>query len=135
MQIEEKYASDKDLTIELTGSLDERTSHILRDAAAAVPDSIEHLTLDFRHVNMLTSSGLREILICAKRFTGGKSLRVINANSIVMNIFEMTRFNDMISISGLEEEQQEEQQQTEQVYISFKDFLRQILIIIPERSF
>lgn len=125
MQIEEKYASDKDFTIELTGSLDERTSHILRDAAAAVPESIENLTLDFRHVNMLTSSGLREILICAKRFTGGKSLRVINANSIVMNIFEMTRFNDMISISGLEEEQQEEQQQTEQVYISFKDFLRQ----------
>ncbi len=59
MQIEEKYASDKDLTIELTGSLDERTSHILRDAAAAVPESIENLTLDFRHVNMLTSSGLR----------------------------------------------------------------------------
>lgn len=84
------------VTLCLGGRIDTNNSGQLRQAVADVPLSAR-LTLDFRNVPYISSSGLRELLVCRKRFPD-EHLKLVNVAPEVMDIFETTGFSDMLPI-------------------------------------
>ena len=103
MTIEKHIDGDQNITLALSGDIDTTTFLQLREAVTAVPDDIGRLTLDFRDVRVITSAGLRELLVCAQRF-GEERLLVKNVSPEVMKIFEMTGFDSILTIEEARED-------------------------------
>jgi len=59
------------------------------------------LILDFKNVSYMSSAGLRTILHTKKKIDSmaGSSLRIINVQAPVMEIFDMTGFTDFLDLS------------------------------------
>ena len=89
---------DNELTITISGRIDTTTSPELREEIAKVPDDVKRLVLDFKDVEYISSAGLREVMICRKRFPEDRML-VTNVSSDVNEIFEVTGFDSLIPIS------------------------------------
>ena len=104
------------ITLHLVGRIDTNTSAQLRDAIADVPTDVGRLVLDFRDVPYITSAGLRELLICRKRFTGER-LCIVNVNSEVMDVFEMTGFDSILPVETVQEDV------STYISLSFKELL------------
>ena len=97
MIIETQINDRGEWTLVLSGKIDVTTVEELREAIASVPTDAAGLTLDFRDVTYIGSAGLREMLVCRKRFPD-KRLRVRNVVSAVMDVFKMTGFNIMLPV-------------------------------------
>ena len=89
---------DNELTITISGRIDTTTSPELREEIAKVPDDVKRLVLDFKDVEYISSAGLREVMICRKRFPEDRML-VTNVSSDVNEIFEVTGFDSLIPVS------------------------------------
>lgn len=62
------------------------------------------LVLDFQGVEYLSSAGLRTILYAKKTIdtmAEGSSIEIINVQPQVMEVFNMTGFNDFLTLSGI----------------------------------
>ena len=116
MLINRNIESERKLTLAISGSIDTNTAPQLREAVAAVPADTELLTLDFRDVYVITSAGLRELLVCAQRFPEER-LRLINVSPDVMEVFSITGFDDILNIEAAEEDL------STYVHMSFKELL------------
>ena len=81
----------------LGGRLDVNTTQTLRDEILTLPDTTEKVMIDIRDLSYISSAGLREILICRKKFPGDR-MKVINASSQVYEIFETTGFDLLIPV-------------------------------------
>ena len=90
---------DNELTLTISGRIDTTTAPELREAIAKVPEDVKRLVLDFSDVEYISSAGLREIMICRKRFPDDGML-VTNVSSDVNEIFEVTGFVDILNIEG-----------------------------------
>ena len=99
MNIEKREDPKGTVTLRLSGRIDTNTSAQLRAAIIEVPVDIGRLVLDFSDVPYITSAGLRELLICRKRYPG-EQLRIVNVNTDVMEIFEMTGFDSVLPIES-----------------------------------
>ena len=99
MNIEKREDPKGTVTLRLSGRIDTNTSPQLRAAIIEVPVDIGRLVLDFSDVPYITSAGLRELLICRKRYPG-EQLRIVNVNTDVMEIFEMTGFDSVLPIES-----------------------------------
>ena len=97
MTIEKKDLGNNTILVVLSGRLDVNTTGILRDEIAAIPDTIEKLILDIRDVSYISSAGLREVLICRKKYAGDR-MKVINASDSVYEVFETTGFDQLIPL-------------------------------------
>lgn len=86
--------NDKTL-LDISGRIDTVTSPLFHDEIAATdtPD----ICLDFKDVEYISSAGLRELLICRKRFKGD-AMSVINVSPEVFEIFVTTGFDQMIPV-------------------------------------
>ncbi len=60
--------------------------------------SVTELTLDFKELNYISSAGLRLLLSLQKLMNTQGSMKVINVNPTVMEIFEVTGFSEMLTI-------------------------------------
>ncbi len=91
-----------EVTLKLEGWLDHDGAAELGEAIDGVKE-VQKLVLDFDGVEYMSSVGIRQI-VAAHRATKamGALFSVINVNSDVMSIFEMTRLNDKISITAKE---------------------------------
>ena len=94
----ERTQTENGITLSISGRIDTTTSPELREEIAKVPDDTARLVLDFKDVAYISSAGLREILICRKRFPDEKML-VTNVSSEVNGIFEVTGFDSLIPLS------------------------------------
>lgn len=94
----EKTQAGNEWMLAISGRIDTTTSPELREEIAKVPDDVARLVLDFKDVAYISSAGLREILICRKRFSGDRML-VTNVSPEVSNIFEVTGFDSLIPLS------------------------------------
>ena len=99
MLINKNIESERRLTLAISGSIDTNSAPQLREAVAAVPADTERLTLDFRDVYVITSAGLRELLVCAQRFPEDR-LRLINVSPDIMEVFSITGFDDILNAAG-----------------------------------
>lgn len=88
----------KKLEIKLVGRLDTKTSPELKEALKNSLDDVEELTFDFSELNYISSSGLRIILSTQKIMNKQGSMKVVNVQNIVMEVFESTGFVDILTI-------------------------------------
>ena len=86
-------------TLNLTGRLDTVTSPKLQDALAEIIPLAKVIELDFAGVDYVSSAGLRVLLFGQKRSQSfGKTIKLKNVSSVVMEVFDITGFSDMLTI-------------------------------------
>ena len=94
-----KELNGKDLAVAIEGRLDTITAPELEAELKASLDGVEKLTLDFSALEYISSAGLRVLLSTQKRMNTQGSMTVTNVNATIMEIFEVTGFNDILTIA------------------------------------
>ena len=87
-----------ELTVELSGRLDTNTAPELEAALKTALEGVKELTFDFEKLHYISSAGLRVLLATQKTMNRQGSMKVKNANEIIMEIFEVTGFADILTI-------------------------------------
>ena len=86
------------LTIALEGRLDTMTAPELEAALKDALPGVEELTFDLEKLEYISSAGLRVLLSAQKTMHRQGSMKVKNANEIIMEIFDVTGFADILTI-------------------------------------
>ena len=86
------------LTIALEGRLDTMTAPELEAALTDALVGVEELTFDLEKLEYISSAGLRVLLSAQKTMHRQGSMKVKNANEIIMEIFDVTGFADILTI-------------------------------------
>ena len=97
MKIEKKAEGSK-LTVALEGRLDTTTAPELEEALKGSLDGVDDLTMDFGGLEYISSAGLRILLATQKIMTKQGKMRVTNVNEVVMDVFDVTGFADILTI-------------------------------------
>ena len=97
MTIEIKRNADETI-VELVGRLDTTTAPGLDKAINEDMKDTKHLVLNFKSLEYISSAGLRVLLSAQKKMQKIGSMKVINVNEMVMEVFEMTGFADILVI-------------------------------------
>ena len=97
MKIEKKAEGSK-LTVALEGRLDTATAPELEEALKGSLDGVDDLTMDFSGLEYISSAGLRILLATQKIMNKQGKMRVTNVNEVVMDVFDVTGFADILTI-------------------------------------
>lgn len=89
---------DHKLRLELKGRLDTTTAPQLQDMVDLHLKGVEELVMDFGGLDYLSSAGLRVLLIAQKLMSRQGRMIIRNVNETVMEVFEVTGFNDLLTI-------------------------------------
>ena len=87
-----------ELTVLLSGRLDTNTAPELEKALNASLEGVDTLIIDMEKLDYISSAGLRVLLAAQKTMNRQGSMKVKNANEIIMEIFEVTGFADILTI-------------------------------------
>ena len=93
-----KNANGEALTVKVVGRLDTTTAPSLEAELKDSFDETDSLVLDFKDLEYVSSAGLRVILMAQKTMSKKGGMRLINVNSVVMDVFEVTGFVDILTI-------------------------------------
>ena len=88
--------NEGNLNVSLDGRLDTITAPELESFLADKYGSVKALTVDCEKLAYVSSAGLRVILAAQKKMKGAMKLK--NVNELVMEVFEMTGFIDILVI-------------------------------------
>ena len=94
----EIIAEGNKLTIALSGRLDTTTAPKLETELKQNISGVEELVLDLAALEYLSSAGLRVLLSAQKVMNRQGHMVVRNVNEIIMEIFEVTGFVDVLTI-------------------------------------
>ena len=94
-----KTAEDSKLTVAGKGRLDTTTAPELEEALQAEMEGLTELELDFSELEYISSAGLRVLLATQKKMQGQGTMTVTGVNDIVMEVFEVTGFCDILNIA------------------------------------
>ena len=86
------------LTISVEGRLDTSTSPVLSKELDGSLDGVTELVFDFAQLEYISSSGLRVLLSAQKTMNGKGSMTVRNVSELVMEVFDITGFVDILTI-------------------------------------
>ena len=93
-----KHQNGTNLEIALEGRLDTTTAPELEAELNQSMPGAESLTLDFGKLEYISSAGLRVLLSAHKVMAQKGGMKVIHVNEIVMEVFEVTGFADILTI-------------------------------------
>ena len=93
-----KNLQGTNLVVALEGRLDTTTAPELEAELKQSMPGAESLTLDFAKLEYISSAGLRVLLSVHKTMATKGSMKVIHANEIVKEVFEVTGFADILTI-------------------------------------
>lgn len=98
MTIKKTVDGDK-LVLDLEGRLDTTTAPQLENELKVSLYDIRELTLDMEKLEYLSSAGLRVLLAAQKQMQKQQgNMVIVNVNEIIMEVFEVTGFVDIITI-------------------------------------
>lgn len=98
MEIKKNLDGSK-LTVALSGRLDTTTAPELEKELKSSLAGISDLTLDFNGLEYISSAGLRVLLSAQKTINSAQgSMKIVGANDIVKEIFDVTGFSDILTI-------------------------------------
>ena len=97
MTIEIKRNAE-DTTIELVGRLDTTTAPALQKTITDDLQDTRNLVLDLKKLEYISSAGLRVLLAAQKKMNAIGTMKLLNVREIVMEVFEMTGFVDILTI-------------------------------------
>lgn len=86
------------LTLAVEGRLDTTTAPDLEAELKGSIDGVSALTLDFSGLDYISSAGLRVLLSAQKVMARQGSMKVTNVNELVMEVFDVTGFTDILTI-------------------------------------
>lgn len=99
MQIN-KQLSGATLTLEIEGRIDTTTAPVLEgELKHSVSSEIKDLVFDFAKVEYISSAGLRVLLAAQKVMKKQGTMVVKNVNDVIMEVFEVTGFSDILTIA------------------------------------
>ena len=82
----------------LVGRLDTLTAPELDKEIKAVIAGLKELTLDFKKLDYVSSAGLRVLLSAQKIMNSQGEMKLVNVNSEVYEVLEITGFTDILNI-------------------------------------
>ncbi|MCI8795462.1 MAG: STAS domain-containing protein [Dorea sp.] len=98
MEIKEKKQSDK-IILDIAGRIDATNSSQLQSAILLAFQKMKMIELDFQKVAYIASAGLRALMIGQKTANAkGGQMLLKNVGDMVMEVFEMTGFVDILEI-------------------------------------
>jgi anti-sigma B factor antagonist len=92
--------------VRLEGRIDANTTTKVEEKMfAMVDEGVTRLVINFEKLDFISSAGLRTLLSTAKRVREAKGdLKVCNLNSNVQEVFDITGFSTLFSVSQSEDE-------------------------------
>ena len=97
MTIEIKKNMDE-LVLEITGRVDTITAPTLDKTINENLANVKSLILDLKGLEYISSAGLRVLLGAQRKMSQIGSMKIKNVCELVMEVFEMTGFADILSI-------------------------------------
>lgn len=113
MIVDKSHVGDG-LRLSIAGRIDTTTSPQLRKEIAAIPVGTPKIVLDFSDLTYISSSGIRELFICKKKFPG---TTIENVAPAVFDVLKMTGCDKIFSISTAAEDM------STYLQMSFQNFL------------
>lgn len=123
--IVEKFLTADEIKLAIAGRIDTTTSPKLRQEIAAIPSAAKKILLDFSDVSYISSSGIRELFICKKKFP---DTTITNVAPNVFDVLKMTGCDKIFSISSADNV-------STYLELSFKNFLDSKAEQFPEKIF
>ena len=93
-----KDKKDSTLTIALEGRLDTTTAPELDQELKDSLNDVSVLIFDFAALEYISSAGLRVLLSAQKTMSKQGSMKLLHVNEMVMEVFDVTGFSDMLTI-------------------------------------
>ena len=94
-----QQVENKELTLKLTGSLDTESAPDVEDIIEGKIAAVESILFDFYNLEYVSSAGLRVLLDTQKTMNEtNKSMKIVGANEVIMEVFEMTGFIDIMDV-------------------------------------
>ena len=97
MNIEQKKNGSA-LTLALEGRLDTTTAPQLEAELKTVLSGVSELIFDLEKLEYISSAGLRVLLSAQKTMNKQGAMKVTHANEMILEIFEVTGFSDILTI-------------------------------------
>lgn len=94
----QKTRNGNTLTIAPEGRLDTMTAPELEGLLKESLEGVKELVFDLEKLDYISSAGLRVLLSAQKTMNNQGTMKVLHANEIVMEIFEVTGFSDILTI-------------------------------------
>ncbi len=94
----EKQMDGKKLVVKLIGRLDTETSPLLSDSLDEDLVNVEDLTFDLSELIYISSAGLRVILSTQKIMNKQGTMKLINVQDIVQEVFDATGLSTILTI-------------------------------------
>lgn len=93
-----KIRNEAKLILSLEGRLDTTTSPELEKEIKNSLDGIAELVFDLDKLEYISSSGLRVLLAAQKTMSKQGYMKIIHPSEIVLEIFDITGFSDILDI-------------------------------------
>ena len=93
-----KQQNGSALCVAIEGRLDTTTAPDLEKELKDALNGITDLTMDFSKLDYISSAGLRVLLSAHKAMAKQGGMKLIHVNEIVMEVFEVTGFSDILTI-------------------------------------
>ena len=93
-----KQIQDDKLTVSLIGRLDTTTAPELEQELKNSLDGVKELELNLEELEYISSAGLRVLLAAQKTMNTQGGMKVTGVNEVVMEVFEVTGFSDILTI-------------------------------------
>lgn len=93
-----KTKKEAELTLALAGRLDTTTAPILEAELKESLDDVSELIFDFAKLDYISSAGLRVLLAAQKTMNKQGTMKVLNVNDEINEVFEITGFSDILTI-------------------------------------
>ncbi|MBQ7546832.1 MAG: STAS domain-containing protein [Clostridia bacterium] len=87
------------LTLEIEGRLETTTAPELDNVIKTKLEGVTSLTFDISRLEYISSAGLRVLLTAQKVMNRQGEMKVIGANEIVQEIFDITGFSDILTLA------------------------------------
>ena len=93
-----KSTENNALTIALEGRLDTTTAPELETVLKEALPGVVSLTIDMSKLEYISSAGLRVLLSAQKIMNKQGEMKITGVNDVIMEIFEVTGFSDILNI-------------------------------------
>lgn len=93
-----KTTENEKVIFNVSGRLDTATAPELEAELNKVWDDAQELVMDIGELEYMSSAGLRLLLAAQKKMADKGGLKVVNVNEVIMEIFEITGFSDILTI-------------------------------------
>ena len=94
----EKNQEGKKLNLAVIGRLDTTTAPELEQELKESLEGVKELILDLAGLEYSSSAGLRVLLAAQRRMNKQGSMKLVNVNELVMEVFEVTGFSTILTI-------------------------------------